>query len=180
MNVFIKDPSKSIKLNYGNSSQTHIHANKYIGDNRVRRRISRNKQNAEYFYQLLHGKKIPYESKVESKTKNRNGMPLWNSIDGYKVAEVKFRNLLHKTPNPLVYQKRKRKKRKQRNLKRKLRIRNTNNQIKTLDNRLSKTSPQINEKVAQSASTINRYCGASDKSSTDVNGKLYDENNGKR
>lgn len=110
---------------------------------------------------------------------NRNGMPLWNPIDGYKVSEVKFKNFLQKNPNPFVYQKRKRK-RKQRNLKRKVRIRNTNNQIKTLDNGFSKTSPQINEKVAQSANTINRYCGASGKSSTDVNGKVYDQNNEKR
>lgn len=170
MNEIIKDTQKCINLNYGNSSRSHLHVNKYIGDNRVRRRISRNRQNADNFYQLLNGMKIPYEPKVENNKMNRNGLPLWNSIDGYNIAEVKLRNVVQKNLNPLVYQLRKSKRNKQ-YLKRKLRIRNANDQMKTSDNKLPKDPIHINKKDSQSANNLSRYCCASGPSSTDVNEK---------
>lgn len=167
MNGIEKDINKCIQLNYGNSSRSDIHVNQYIGDNRIRRRVSRNMQNTD-FYHLLNGIEVPYESRVETHKIARDG----THFDGYNVAEVQFKNLLQKNYNPLVYQKLRNKRQKQ-HLMRKLRIRNINEKMKPNENKLTNAAIPMNQNIPRSRNNVNGYCSASSLPTSDENVKVY-------
>lgn len=130
------------------------------------RRVTRNRPNAD-FYQLLNGMEVPYKSRVKGHKMARNR----GHFDGNIVAEVQFKNLLQKNFNPLVYQKLRSKR--QKHLMKKLRIRNINEIVNPIENKLTNAPKQNNEKVAQSRKKVNGYCSTSGLPTSDMNVKVY-------
>lgn len=110
---------------------------------------------------------IPYNSRVKRQKLTHNR----EHFDGNIMAEVQFKNLLQKNFNPLVYQKLRNKR--QKHLMKKLRIRNTNEIVNPIENKLTNAPIQMNEKETQSRQNVNGYCSSSGLPTSDVNMKVY-------
>lgn len=110
---------------------------------------------------------IPYNSRVKRHKMTHNR----EHFDGNIMAEVQFKNLLQKNFNPLVYQKLRNNR--QKHLMKKLRIRNTNEIVNPIENKLTNAPIQMNEKETQSRQNVNGYCSSSGLPTSDVNMKVY-------